>query len=411
MKKKLVEGDFFYGWYIVAAGFLIMAVAWGIVYNCSSLFIIPISQDLGFTRSQINLTMTIRSSFQVLISLFSGIIFARYNMKKMMEISVVSLFISYFLHSFVSSLPVLYILTAIAAISTSLITVLPLAIILNNWFNESRGVAIGIAFMGSGVGGMILGGLTGRWIEYFGWRIAYRILSVIMVTVLIPSIFYIVHSQPSELGLEPLGGYSEASKSGNAEYGITLSEAKKTIVFWGIITCTLFISLGGNALMTSVAPHLEDVGYTSIFSSNIVALTMGSLAIGKIILGRMYDKYGVRIAGTVACLSTLIGLVGLVFAKSYIGLFAIILGSGIGSAYGTVSNPIITHSLFGKKDYGSINGVLQAANGMGGVLAPMLLGIIYDSRGSYLPSYMVMIVMGIIATTLYQFILPREKLA
>lgn len=410
MKEKLIRGKVFYGWYIVAAGFIIMATAWIVVFNTSSLFIKPISESLGFTRSQISVTITIRSACQMMVALFSGKILTKFNIKKLMVVGTITLFLSIFSYSLVSSLIMFYLLSAIASISVSFMGILPLALILNNWFNTKQGLAIGIAFMGSGIGGMIFGSLAGQWIVNYGWRTTHQILASIMLLCSLPCILFIVHTRPEDVGLYPLGGYRDIDINGvRKEKGVVFSEAVKSNIFWGLIICAIFISLGINTLMISIAPHLNDIGYSTIFSANIVALSNGSLAIGKLALGRIYDSLGTRIATTIACVSILIGLIGLLFAQYHIALFAIIFGAGLGTAFGTVANPIITSNIFGLRDYASINGVLQAATAMGGVIGPTLSGYIYDRNGSYNIYFIAMIVIIIFTILMYQFVFSKHK--
>ncbi len=100
MKKKIYHGRIFYGWYIVAAAFIIMAVGWGIVFNTASLFINPISEELGLSRKAINATFTIRSICQLVISLFSGLIYKKLKMKNLMTVTSLSLALSFFFTCF-----------------------------------------------------------------------------------------------------------------------------------------------------------------------------------------------------------------------------------------------------------------------------------------------------------------------
>ena len=409
MIKKLYPKNIFYGWFIVAAGFMIMSVVWGIVYNSSSIFIKPISADMGFTRSQVSATMTIRAACHMIIALFSGKIFAKYNIRRIMQVTTVTLFISFFAYSYAKSLLMFYFLTIIISASASLVSILPVAIIISNWFYERRGFAIGIAFMGSGVGGMIFSSLAGLWVVNYGWRTTYQILAVIMLLAIIPCTFFIIRLRPKDMGLLP---YGESTQSINndlnqEEDGIMLSEALKTIRFWAILICSVIILISINALMLTISPHLSDIGYSITFSANILALTMGALALGKLLLGYMFDKLGLRATTTLSCFATLFAMIGLIFANHYIALVIIIIGAGLGSAYATIANPIITQSLFGRRDYISIYGVLSAANALGGVIAPILTGYIFDRTGSYITSFIIMAILSFIVLVTYQFIFPK----
>src|SRR5690554_2622968 len=128
MRDKIYNGKIFYGWYVVIAAGILLAVCWGITFNTASLFINPISNDFGISRKAINMTFSIRSIIQLTISFFSWILFTSLKLGNMMKVSVIASVISLYLHSRVESLLSLYILTAILGASTVLIGMMPLSI-------------------------------------------------------------------------------------------------------------------------------------------------------------------------------------------------------------------------------------------------------------------------------------------
>ena len=410
MEKNLYKGNIFYGWFIVAACFIIITTSWGIVYNCAGIFIKPISAELGFTRSQISATMTIRAASHMILALFSGKIFSKYNMIKLMKIATITLFASFFIYSYSISLATFYFFTIITSISVSLISFLPISIILSNWFYERRGFVLGLAFMGSGIGGMIFNSLAGQWIISYGWRSTYQILAIIMLITITPCTFFIIRLRPKDIGLAPLGKSTNTIPNNDNldEEGIMLSEAIKTIRFWAIFICTVIIAMGNNTLIQSLSPHLSDIGYSVIFSANITALSMGSLAIGKLVLGKLFDSVGIRKATTISIVSTFLAIIGMIYAKYNISIGVIIISSGIGCAFTTISNPIIAQGIFGRRDYSSIYGVLTAASGLGGVFAPIFSAYYFDKTGSYNFSYNILAILcfGVIIT--FQLIFPKQ---
>ncbi len=408
MKNKI-----FYGWFIVASSFLIMTFGWGIVYNTSSLFIEPISEALNISRKVMNFTFTLRAIFMLLISLSSVVIFKRFKMINVMRLCSIVLGITFFLHSYINSIPVLYLLNSISSICVILLSVLPLSAILNNWFHTKRGLVVGLSFMGSGVGGLVFNPVTGYIIVNYGWRSAYQFLGVIISLVIIPITFFVLKENPRDIGAYPLGSSKEIEKkaeNSNEELpGITFNEAVKTVRFWAICSASVLLSIVGISLMLNISPHLTNVGYSVTFAANIVALTMGSLAIGKIILGHLFDRLGIRTATSVAVGFLIIGTLGMIYATSYIALFAVIAGTGLGTAFYTIANPVITAKVYGSKDYSSIYGFLTAVIGLGGIISPMIVGFLYDNSGSYYSSYKLMLVLGIISLIVYQFVFPKKK--
>jgi MFS family permease len=401
----------FYGWIIVASSFLIMTLGWGIVFNTSSLFIEPVSETLDISRKVMNFTFTLRAFFQLLISLSSVILFKRFKMINVMRFCSVGLGITFFLHSYINSVFLLYLLNSLSTVFVILLSVLPLSAILNNWFHIKRGLVVGISFMGSGIGGLIFNPITGYIIVNYGWRSAYQFLSVVIFAIVVPITFFVLKQKPEDIGENPLGEIDEeeSEKSEDKSYGITLSEAMRTFRFWGISVASVLLSIVGISLMLNISPHLTNAGYSVTFAANIVALTMGALAIGKIILGSLFDKLGLRTATSIAVSFLIIGTVGMIYVTNYIALFAVVAGTGLGTAFYTIANPIITTKVYGNKDYSSIYGFLTAVIGLGGIISPLIVGFLYDSSGSYFSSYKLMLVLGIAVLVLYQFVFPKEE--
>jgi MFS family permease len=265
--------------------------------------------------------------------------------------------------------------------------------------------------MGSGIGGLIFNPITGYIIVNYGWRSAYQFLSVVIFAIVVPITFFVLKQKPEDIGENPLGEIDEeeSEKSEDKSYGITLSEAMRTFRFWGISVASVLLSIVGISLMLNISPHLTNAGYSVTFAANIVALTMGALAIGKIILGSLFDKLGLRTATSIAVSFLIIGTVGMIYVTNYIALFAVVAGTGLGTAFYTIANPIITTKVYGNKDYSSIYGFLTAVIGLGGIISPLIVGFLYDSSGSYFSSYKLMLVLGIAVLVLYQFVFPKEE--
>jgi len=173
--------------------------------------------------------------------------------------------------------------------------------------------------------------------------------------------------------------------------------------------------LGINTVMATTGPHLSDVGYSITFSANVIALSMGSLAVGKVILGKLFDNLGSRWAVTSSALAALLAITGLLFADFNIALVAIIVGTGLGAAYGSIATTMVTVDMYGRKDYGSIFGFLSALGSSGAIIGPVAFGYLYDVTGSYNSSFMIAIALMIIAILGMQYSLkkpyPKEEIA
>ena len=157
MKKKV-----FYGWIIVGTCCLVMATTMGIITNCNSLFIKPVAEELGISRQTISLMISLQSLGTMIASLFTGKIFNGRNTITVMRAAIIAMTAAYFLNTFAVSIWQLYVTYFINGIMLSLVTTLPISFLINNWFIDRTGYALGLASMGSGFGGAFFNSLAGR---------------------------------------------------------------------------------------------------------------------------------------------------------------------------------------------------------------------------------------------------------
>ena len=258
-----------------------------------------------------------------------------------------------------------------------------------NWFLKNRGTALGLASMGSGIGAMVMSSAINWFIESWGWRSAYRISAVLMFVVVVPLVFFVLRVRPSDKGLQPYGAgeQTETGKPVTRFEGFAYREVIRMPLFYvvGAVSVTQVMSIC--IFYQTVSPHLSDMGYTTTFAAAMASITMGALAVGKIILGKLFDKFGTRRAAVTACSCTLLGLVGMIFCTFRPALVLIVLGVGLGCSFGAVCMPIIVQNIFGMKDYNAVYGKLTACTGVGAAVAPMLSGWVFDISGSYVPIY------------------------
>lgn len=407
------RGKIFYGWYIVAACFMIMAVSVGIVNNCSGVYVKPVCADLGFSRKSMAVNNTIFSACGMAVALLAGRIYSRFDVTKVMRVSGITMALGYFCFSFCRSLPMFYGAAFITGFSEALLVTVSLSMLLNNWFYKKRGTAIGIAFMGSGVGGMICNTAAGLLIQSVGWQNTYRILAVAMFVLVVPCCFFIVRTRPADLGLFAYGEGEEAETGVSAApshgEGMTLAQAQRTPQFWVLCCSSIFVSICTAGLMHNVAPHISDVGFSATFAAAIASACMGALAVGKMLLGWLYDKLGPRRATLLSCVASVIGLVGALIVPIKAGLGMMMFGTGLGGAFGSVATPIIARTLYGDKEYGAVLGRMSAFGNGGAMFAPVLVGSAYDSFGTYKPAFGGMLIAMLVVTFVYQRALAARR--
>lgn len=409
LKRFCEKHNIFYGWVMVVCGVLVMAVTHGIIANCFSLYIKPVTEELGITRQSFSVCQTITNVVYMLISLLSGKIFEKIKVKNLLRVAAVVLPASYFCYSFCTELWMFYTVATVAGIATAFLTFLPFTLIVSNWFEEKRGLAIGLCFMGSGVGGMLFNTLASGWMENMGWQMASRLLALCIALVAIPIIFFVLKVRPQEMGLQPFGSRADKGAKETPVYGADFKTALRMPGFWGVLIFALTVGFAATTLSNTIVPHLGDLGFTASRASMVMSLYLGGLSICKILLGGMYDKLGMKKATVLATLAVAMGHAGLLLGSFGAAHVLIILGAALGCAVGTVAYPILTQSAFGTRGYTTIYGVISAANSLACSIAPIFSSAMYDGTGSYNAALITCIVFVGIALSMLLIIKPIRR--
>ncbi len=398
------KGGIFYGWWIVAVCTLIMATLFTLLLSCISLFIVPITEDLGITRSAFGVFSTILMILGMILSPVTGKICATKNTRIIMSVALLVGVLGYTCLSFVNGIGLLYVLAVVIGFGSSFSTTVPIAIILTRWFVKKRGTAMSITFAGSSIGAMILSPVISSMIANSGWRMTFRILGLGMLFILVPLTFLVIRSKPSDKGLVPLGADeapaadAAAAKPAATEVGIPLKELQKKPVFW-IYVVAIFVMLLTMGALYHMAPHVTGMlgaaaaaRFVSIFS--LIAI------FGKLLMGVVFDKWGVKagiLMGTV-CMG--LCFVFLLIAKNFAMLLPVALFYGLGSSHATIFPPTLTSRLFGTKYYGETFGFVNSFASLSMAVNNLVYAAAYDATGTYTLAWIFGIVASVAATFL-----------
>ena len=133
--------------------------------------------------------------------------------------------------------------------------------------------------------------------------------------------------------------------------------------------------------------NVTDCGFLATYAALVNAVYLGGVSLGKIILGEMFDRLGMKKALVIALVMQVIGLAGMFFAALQPMHLLIILGASIGCAAGTVAFPLMTQAVFGNRDYTALAGLMMAVGNLGGCMAPFFGNAVFDNTGSYKFAY------------------------
>lgn len=377
-----------YGWVIVLAGMLILALGQGMLGSTNSIFVVPVCEELGVSRSSFTFHRTILTLVSCCVTPFFGKLIQRFGVRRVMLIGAVSLGLINFCYSFAQSLSHFYILAFVNGIFSNTLSFMVVGILIGSWFADGKGLATGIAYSGSGIGGAVMIPIVTSVVEKFDWRMGYRVIGTVGFIALSAVVVLLVRSLPEDKGLEPYAGGGKKKAAAEAPaFNLSLAEVLKTSRFWMLAASFLFIACFASATNTHSTPFLGDLGYPSETVSAVISLFMIFLTVGKIILGTLYDRFGSLVSAVFIGVCCIIFPIAALLSGNmpYPWVYAVFVG--IASCAFSTPMPILVTRYFGTKDYPTILSIFSTITSLGSSFAVPLMGAVYDSTGSYDPAW------------------------
>ncbi len=380
MEKKRL----FYGWVIVAAGMLILALGLGMFSSTNSVFVVPVCEDLGLSRTAFTFHRTIITLVSCAVTPFYGKLVQRMGVRRMLIIGSTALSLVTFCYSLAASVAHFYILAFINGVFFNAVSFMVIGILIGNWFADSKGLATGIAYAGSGIGGAVMIPVISGVVERFDWRMGYRVMGVVGFILLLGLTLLFVRNLPSDRGLRPyVSGRKKTAAEEPEVFDLSLREVLRTGRFWLLAAAFALIACFASATNTHSKPFLDDLGYAPETVSAVISLFMMFLTLGKIILGQLYDRAG-RLVSAV-----FIGLCCMVFPVAALlsgGMpFPWIYAVAVGTASCALSTPmpILVAKYFGAREYPTVFSILTTVTALGSSVSVPTMGAVYDATGHY----------------------------
>jgi MFS family permease len=385
---------FFYGWIIIAVTFVSMAI--GVNARTSfSLFFPRIIDEFGWERGVTAGAFSFGFLVSAAVSPLIGRTMDRFGPRIVMELGVVLMAAGLLLAPLTTQPRHLYLTIGVLVGAGSVcLGYSGQSLFLPNWFNRRRGLAMGFAFAGVGIGSITLLPWVQHMIEQTGWRTACTAMGILVLVVLAP-INLLLRKRPEDIGLLPDGDGAHSASVTPVSNVVdpvwagtdwTLRRAVRTARFWWIALgyfCGLYIWY---AVQVHQTKYLLDIG----FSPSVAVWALGAVSLlgipGQILLGHLSDQVGREWIWAASCLGFAICFGALIALKSapvlpLVYLMVLtqgVLGYGLTSIMGAV-----VVEIFQGKHYGSIFGTIMLAALAGGAAGPWVTGLLHDLSGNY----------------------------
>ena len=394
------------GWWVVAIAAVAMSTGPGqFAFGALGLFIKPLGEEFGWDRAQVSLAatyFTIALAFSIPVI---GQLADRFGSRRVLLPSILIFAALLALPALlVDTLWKLYLIYILMGCLGAGANALPYLRTIATWFDARRGLAIGIAMGGSGMGFAYVPPLLQYVIDTYDWRAGYICLAIFTVVVTIPLVYFFLRDAPAAQGrADDRQGDSEKSS-------LKLLPLLKSRLLWQLFLIFCLLSFGLYGVLAHLAPMMSDRGMTTADAA-LVQSTLGIAIVGsRIFVGYLIDRF---VATRVAFVCFLISAGGVgVLAAGAVNAPAFLAALCIGLSLGAEIDMLayLTSRYFGVDNFGKIYGILFASFLIGTSLGPYAFGLAYETYGSY-REVLISAVIVIIISAVTTLLLPAYKKA
>jgi MFS family permease len=382
------SGKVFYGWWIVlVAGIALSAHSAPILGFTLGVFLKSFSQEFGWSRTQISLAFTLSALGMTLAAPFLGRLVDRFGARQVIlpatmlfGVGVLSL---YFLSAHLWHFYAIFLFVGVVGSGT---TPLPYSKVISQWFDRQRGLALGLAMVGSSAGTFVMPTLAQALITNVGWRYAYVFLGLLALGITLPVVGRFLKETPQMMGLWPDGetrAPATAARKPGPESGLSSHEARHTATFWLLVSAAFLVSASFTGCLIHLVPLLTDRGVSAQSAALATSVGAGGALLARAGAGYLLDRFFAPYVAVFFFCGSALGIVlfwsGVVGGLAFVA--AVLVGLGQGAEFDIL--PYAISRYFGLRTLGEIYGYAFAAITLGAAVGPLVMGVSFDATGSY----------------------------
>lgn len=401
-----MKSRYFYGYNIVAAGFMTQAVCIGAMFTYG-VFFKELEATFGWSRAMVSGASSLAFLTMGIGGVIAGTLNDRIGPRIILTVSGTFLGLGYMLMSQMTMSWQLYLLYGLlVGIGFSTHDVITLSTV-TRWFVRRRGMMSGLVKVGTGGGQLLVPLIAVALITQVGWRHAYQLIGILSLAGLVAAA-QLMKRDPQGVGLQP-DGDGPSDRSDNISVGpksLTLAKAIRTIPFWNLCIAEFTIFCCLLTTIVHIVPHARDQGLEPTTAAAVLSAIGGVSMLGRIVMGTANDRIGGK-------RSLIIGFAILIGALIWLQLagnawmlfaFAVMYGFAHGALF-TVMSPTVAE-FFGTDAHGLIFGMVLFCGTLGGSVGPLLAGYIFDLTGSYRAAFIMMTAMALAGLVLVTLLRP-----
>ena len=380
----------FYGWWMVAVSGFIMVVTAVPVFQASAVWAVALESQFGWSRTQLGLALSFTRVEGSLTGPIAGYLVDRMGTRFMVFTGLLVLTVGFFLFSQVQNLWMFYLAYFVMSVGQGQAGWLTVMTLLNHWFVRHRGMAMGLAMVGMGIGTLILVPVI-AWLidpdaDRLGWRRTLEILAVVSLVsaIVLPKV---VRNKPEDVGQHPDGVPPVVATALNAdsepELELTIGQALRTQAFWCISFGHGLGSMVVLAIMSHLGLLLRDMGYGLQTTGWVIMVQTAVAIIFQFLGGWIGDRIPKNVALFIFTAIQGIGVVFLTLGPEMINFYAFAVLFGIGFGGRTPLTTAIRGDYFGRASFGKILGISTVPMNVLLLVAAPMAGFMRDELGDY----------------------------
>lgn len=378
----------FYGWYVTIACCIGLACGLtSVLTGTFSIFLGPLTAEFGWLKSEIFTALLLATVTVTVASPFIGVLIDRFGARRMILIGFVleGLVLASFAMQTdsLAALYARYILMTLVGLGTTHVS---FARIISLWFDRQRGLALGIALAGLGVGGMIWPLLSQWAIEAYGWRTAYLVVTAVVTVTGFLAIALVVRESPAEMGLQPDGAAAKAAAAGAPlpqPGGFTLAEAMRQTSFWVMIVAFFLVGLGIQSLYMHLVPLLVMRNVEPMRAAQAQSLVAAALIVGRLAGGMLMDRFFASRVASAFLVGPIVASALLAAGASGVDAFIAGMLTGLASGAEVNASAYLAGRYFGLRYFSRIYAWYFSAYSIGAGFGPLVTARAVEHYGGY----------------------------
>ena len=400
----------FFGWYIVAGGFVLNAILGGLMFHAFGLYVVEFVEEFGWSRTALSIAFSIQMVEAGLLGPIQGWVLDKYGPRRIMLVGITIFGIGFFMLSQINTLTEFYIAFIVIALGMGVGSMMGVAVAVVNWFNRKRALATAIMTIGFAFGGFLQPGVAWA-LENIGWRETSFISGLLVLGVGLPLALLMRH-RPEQYGYgvdgdPPRQGFRAGGPIEDYdpdEINFTWQEAMRTRAFWLISVGHALSLLVIGAVMVHFVSYVSDsLGYSLGQAANLLLVITVATVIGMLVGGYLGDRMPMRHILAVAMIGHMVSLLVLTLWTTLSGAIAFSIIHGLSFGARGPLTMAIRAEYFGRAAFGTVMGFSSLIILLGMVFGPILAGLSYDLTGSYRTGFIGLALVGGLGSIAFVF--------